>query len=252
MATSADGLRDAWARLQEESRPGTRFVLKPAAEGGKVMRDVGYDDLANFDFGAYDSAILEELVVGRGPKQSPTLYMIGNAPCGRLADQVLLEDGVTKVGVRYPSRTPADLLAVCTNAAQRLNSILDLTGPWSLDFVLGHRGDPIIVDFNTGRPSGHLSIRFWASRLSPDLCIQTGSWLVPSSCDPGIRKIYSALRHEKLLWNGREGVVVYQHVPGSPSSFAVASCFGDKAVGSLLRALAKLMLERFSAEIMTA
>lgn len=251
VATSLGGLHEAWRRLQKESPKDTRFVLKPSSGSGGcgVVLDAQWDDLSAFDFSDSCSAILEELVVGGVPLQSPTLYMIGDTPCGRLADQVFLHDGVSNVGNIYPSRGHADLLTVCTDVAHKVNAAWGLTSNWGLDFIINTAGDPILVDLNMGRPNGNFAVRLWACLRSHELSIFTGAWVVPSSSDPGIQKIYDALRNESLSWNGHEGVIVYQHIPGLPSSYAVASASGQTALISLLRKLRKVMREHFSIDV---
>jgi len=252
VATSLTGLQAAWKRLQNECPAGTRFVLKPSSGSGGcgVILDVKWDDLNAFDFACPEnSAIIEELVVGGSPLQSPTLYMIGNSVCGQLADQVLLEDGVTNIGNTYPSKLRADLLTMCTTAAQNLNKHWGLTSNWGLDFVIDAAGDPIIVDLNMGRPNGNFAVRLWASRQNAPLNIFTSSWAIPVAGGPTISEINDMLTKESLLWNGREGVMVYQHVPGFESSFAVASGIGDEAISSVLSRLSELMRLRFGIEV---
>lgn len=216
------------------------------------MLDVTFDDLKTFDFSCpNDSAILEELVVGGKPLKSPTLYMIGHNVCGRLADQVLLDDGVTNIGNKFPSTLRTDLLTVCANAAQRLNKCWGLTSNWGMDFVIDANGDPIIVDLNMGRPNGNFAVRLWASRQKCALTIFTGSWVIPatSTCGPTIHEIRDALMQEHLLWNGHEGVIVYQHILGLESSFAVASSFGEPAMNSVLSSLSNVMCKRFGVKV---
>lgn len=252
VATSLTGLQAAWKRLQNECPASTRFVLKPSSGSGGcgVVLDVKLEDLNAFDFSCpKNSAIIEEMVVGGSPLQSPTLYMIGNSVCGQLADQVLLDDGVTNIGNTYPSKLRADLLTVCAMAAQKLNKHWGLTSNWGMDFVIDAGGDPIIVDLNMGRPNGNFAVRLWASRQNAALTLFTGSWAVPAADGPTITAINNALTDESLLWNGREGVMVYQHIPGSQSSFAVASDRGDEAMNIVLSRLSEVMRLRFGIDV---
>ena len=98
-------------------------------------------------------------MIGRKPAQSPTIYMIGDSPCGFLADQVLSEDGITNYGNKYPSNLQADLLPLCVEAAQAINQVWKLDSNWGLDFVINTEGIPVIVDLNMGRPNGNFAVR---------------------------------------------------------------------------------------------
>eukprot|EP00930_Biecheleria_cincta_P049235 TRINITY_DN34482_c0_g1_i1.p1 TRINITY_DN34482_c0_g1~~TRINITY_DN34482_c0_g1_i1.p1 ORF type:complete len:493 (+),score=93.47 TRINITY_DN34482_c0_g1_i1:62-1540(+) len=252
VATSLASLQEAWKRLQAESPSGTRFVLKPSSGSGGsgVILNAKWEELSSFDFSdAGSSAILEEFVVSGKPTQSPTLYMLGDSPCGRLADQVLLEDGVTNIGNKYPSNLRTDMLTVCTLAAQKLNKVWGLTSNWGLDFVIDADGTPIIVDLNMGRPNGNFAVRLWASRQKQTLSIFTGSYRPPSSEGFSIGELMTELQKEKLLWDGTEGAIVYQHIPGFESGFAIASSLGEKAIDSLLCRFAKILKERFGVQM---
>jgi hypothetical protein len=231
VATTSEDLHIAWVRLQQECPPGTRFVLKPSNGSGGcgVILEATEADLVKFEFNSGISAILEEMVVGRKPVQSPTLYMIGDRPCGFLADQVLSKDGATNLGNKYPSNLRADLLPACIQAAQAMNQIWKLTSNWGLDFVINAAGTPIIVDLNMGRPNGNFAVRVWASRCPRRLSIYTSSWFVPLD-GPKIQELTDALRSEDLLWNGSEGTIVYQHFVGCECSYAVASHAGDRGI----------------------
>jgi hypothetical protein len=246
VACTLDDLHTAWVRLLRECPPGTRLVLKPSNGSGGcgVILDASEADLVDFDFVSGVSAILEEMVVGHELVQSPTLYMIGDKPCGLLSDQVLSKDGTRNLGNKYPSTWRADLFPVCVAAAHAVNKIWCLKANWGLDFVLNADGIPIIVDLNMGRPNGNLAVRMWASRCSQPLSLYTSSWLVPPN-GPSIHHLTDALRSEDLLWNGSEGAIVYQHAVACECSYAVASSFGYGAVQDILSKLATLMLKRF-------
>jgi hypothetical protein len=246
VATTSEDLHTAWVRLQQECPPGTPLVLKPSNGSGGcgVILDATEADLDKFDFKSASSAILEEMVVGRKPVQSPTLYMIGDKPCGFLADQVLSEDGATNLGNKYPSNLRADLLTVCIEAALAINQTWKLTSNWGLDFVLNASGIPTIVDLNMGRPNGNVAVRMWASRCPQRLSIYTSSWFVPLN-GPKIQELTDALRSEDLLWNGSEGAIVYQHFAGCECSYAMASHSGDSGLQDIMSKLTTLMLKRF-------
>jgi hypothetical protein len=246
IATTREDLHTAWVRLWQECPQGLRLVLKPTSGSGGcgVILDVSEADLDKFDFSTGNSAILEQLVVGGEPVQSPTLYMIGDVPCGFLADQVLSRDGATNLGNKYPSNLRTDLFPVCVAAAQTVNKAWSLKANWGLDFVINTEGIPIIVDLNMGRPNGNLAIRMWASRCSRPLSIYTSSWFIPCN-GPNIQDLTDALRSGGLLWNGSEGAVVYQHSVGCVSSYAVASCIGDSGIQRVLSKLSTLMLNAF-------
>jgi hypothetical protein len=169
------------------------------------------------------------MVVGQELVQSPTIYMIGDMPCGLLSDQVLSEDGATNLGNKYPSNLRSDLFPLCVAAAQAVNKAWGLKANWGLDFVLNADGVPIIVDLNMGRPNGNFAIRMWASRCPRSLSIYTSSWFIPVD-GPNIQELTDALRCEDLLWNGSEGAVVYQHSFGCVSSYAVASSSGNSGL----------------------
>jgi hypothetical protein len=188
------------------------------------------------------------MVVGLELAQSPTLYMIGNMPCGPLADQVLSKDGATNLGNMYPSNLRADLLPISIAAAQAINKAWKLKANWGLDFVLNDQGVPIIVDLNMGRPNGNFAIRMWISRCPRLLSVYTSSWFIPLDA-PNIQDLIDALRSEDLLWNGLEGVIVYQYFVGCACSYAVASSHGDSGLEDVLSRLTTCMLKRFSLNI---
>eukprot|EP00403_Amphidinium_massartii_P043188 CAMPEP_0178437926 /NCGR_PEP_ID=MMETSP0689_2-20121128/35278_1 /TAXON_ID=160604 /ORGANISM="Amphidinium massartii, Strain CS-259" /LENGTH=486 /DNA_ID=CAMNT_0020060211 /DNA_START=58 /DNA_END=1518 /DNA_ORIENTATION=+ len=246
VATSTSELRTAWTRLQRECPPDTPLVLKPANGSGGcgVILNAQEADLERFDFRTASCAILEEMVIGCKPAQSPTIYMIGDTPCGFLADQVLSEDGATNLGNKYPSNLRTDLLPLCVEAAQAINQVWGLKCNWGLDFVINSSGIPIIVDLNMGRPNGNLAVRMWASRSQQPLSIFTSSWFIPED-GPTIAELTDALRSAGLLWNGANGVMVYQHFRQSTCSYAVASTSGDAALKRITCDLQALMQERF-------
>lgn len=250
VATTSEDLHIAWGRLRQECPQVTRLVLKPSDGSGGcgVILDATETDLVKFDFNSASSAILEEMVVGCKPVQSPTLYMIGDTPCGFLADQVLSEDGATNLGNKYPSNLRADLLPVCVEAAQAINQTWKLTSNWGLDFVINASGIPIIVDLNMGRPNGNFAVRMWASRCSRRLSIYTSSWFVPLN-GPKIQDLTDALLSEDLLWNGSDGTIVYQHFGGCECSYAVASTSGDSGLRHIMSKLSTLMLKRFGIDV---
>jgi len=250
VAATSEDLHIAWVRLRQECPPGTRLVLKPSNGSGGcgVILDATEADLEHFDFSSASSAILEEMVVGCKPVESPTLYMIGDTPCGFLADQVLSKDGATNLGNKYPSNLPTDLVLVCVEAAQAINQIWKLTSNWGLDFVLNASGIPIIVDLNMGRPNGNFAVRMWASRRSRRLAIYSSSWFVPLN-GPKIQDLTDALLSEDLLWNGSDGTIVYQHFVGCECSYAVASTGGDSGLQHIMSKLSTLMLKRFGIDV---
>lgn len=250
VATTVEDLHTAGVRLRQECPPGTRLVLKPSSGSGGcgVILDASEADLDKFDFNSGASAILEEMVVGHELVQSPTIYMIGDMPCGLLSDQVLSKDGATNLGNKYPSNLRSDVFPLCVAAAQAVNKAWSLKANWGLDFVLNAEGVPIIVDINMGRPNGNLAIRMWASRCPRPLSIYTSSWFIPLN-GPNIQDLTDALRFEDLLWNGSEGAVVYQHSVGCVSSYAVASSSGNSGLQAVLSKLRTLMLKRFGINI---
>lgn len=250
VATTYEELHAAWGQLQQECPPGIRLVLKPSNGSGGcgVILDATEADLVKHNFKLASCAILEEMVVGCKPVQSPTLYMIGDSPCEFLADQVLSRDGATNLGNKYPSNLPADLLPMCTAAAKKINQTWKLTSNWGLDFVLNDSGIPIIVDLNMGRPNGNLAVRMWASRCPYPLSIFTSSWYIPPT-GPKIRDLTDALRSENLLWNGFEGAILYQYFAGCESSYAVASTSGNTGVQHILSKLSTFMLKHFGIQM---
>ncbi|CAK0824963.1 unnamed protein product [Prorocentrum cordatum] len=246
VAFNVDELREALAQLRRECPAGTKFVLKPAAGSGGcgVVLDATEAHVDAFVFGSSGgSAILEEMVIGLDTPQSPTLYMIGDTPCGPLADQVLADDCSTNLGNRFPSMLQdEDLFSACVKASQEINKTWGMTSNWGLDFVLDKGGDAVIVDINMGRPNGNFAVRLWASLSEKPLTVFTGSWTVPVH-GPSIESIFESLRAANILWNGDEGVIVYQHVPGCPSSYAIASARGADGVSQLQARLSKTMLD---------
>ncbi|CAK0833926.1 unnamed protein product [Prorocentrum cordatum] len=246
VAYNVDELREALVQLRRECPAGTKFVLKPAAGSGGcgVVLDATEAHLDAFVFGSSGgSAILEEMIIGLDIPQSPTLYMIGDTPCGPLADQVLADDCATNLGNRFPSMLQGeDLFSACVTASQEINKTWGMTSNWGLDFVLDKGGDAVIVDINMGRPNGNFAVRLWASISEKPLTVFTGSWTVPLH-GPSIESIFESLRAANILWNGDEGVIVYQYVPGCPSSYAIASAHGPDGVSQLQVRLSKIMLD---------
>jgi hypothetical protein len=225
VADNVGELQTAWKQLQQECPLGTKFVLKPSggSGGSGIVVDAKESDLNAFRFASFkSSAILEEMVIGMTVPQSPTLYMIGDMPCGPLADQELGEDCTTNLGNILPSVLQQDLFSACVEAAQEINKTWHLTSNWGLDFVVDKGGCAVIVDINMGRPNGNFACHLWLCRSLQYQAMYTGAWMLPES-GPSIEEIYDSLRSAKLLWNGTQGIIVYQYVPGSPSSYAIAS-----------------------------
>ncbi|CAK0886399.1 unnamed protein product [Prorocentrum cordatum] len=246
VADSAEELREALAQLRRECPAGTRFVLKPTEGSGGcgVVLDASEAHLDAFAFGpSGGSAILEEMIVGRDAPQSPTLYMLGDTPCGPFADQVLADDCSTNLGNRFPSvLQDDDLFSACVKASQEINKTWGMTSNWGLDFVIDKGGDAVIVDINMGRPNGNLAVRLWASLSDSPLTVFTGMWTIPLK-GPSIDSIFASLRAANILWNGQEGVIVYQYMPGCPSGYAIASSRGPDGVSQLQARLSKTMLD---------
>lgn len=247
VAYSAEELREALAQLRQDCPAGTRFVLKPAGGSGGcgVVLDATEADLDAFVFGSAGSAaILEEMVIGLDAPQSPTLYMLGDRPCGPLADQVLSDDCVTNLGNRFPSVLQDEgLLDACVRASQEINKTWGMTSNWGLDFVLDSEGGAVVVDINMGRPNGNFAVWLWASLSEKPLTVFTGSWTLPLNNGPPISSIFETLRAANLYWNGEEGVIVYQNNPGGPSSFAIVSARGPDAVAQLRSRVSKTMVD---------
>jgi len=249
VAYSVDELREALMQLRQECPAGTKFVLKPTEGSGGcgVVLDATEADLDAFMFGSgssRSSAILEEMIIGLDRPQSPTLYMLGDTACGPLADQVLADDCATNLGNMFPSMLQdEDLFRACVKASQEINKTWGMTSNWGLDFVLDREGGAVIVDINMGRPNGNFAVRLWASLSEKPLTVFTGSWTVPQTNGPSIESIFGSLRTANCLWNGEEGVIVYQHVLGCPSSYAIASARGPDAVSQLQVRLSKTMLD---------
>lgn len=237
IASSQADLCAAFLALQAEV-PGAKFVLKPswASGGAGIVLDVSEADLEAFQFpeAAGHTAILEEMIEGLGELQSPTLYMIGGAPCGLLGDQILADGGITNLGNRWPSDQSSEHLTQrCVLAAQALQQHWQMTSNWGLDFVIDCKGQPVIVDLNLGRPNGNFAVRLWESTFAQQLFLHSSSFVAADvSCDA----LFDALERQDLLWcpNRLEGVVVYQFLPGQMSSFAVASAAGWGRVEDIL------------------
>ncbi|CAK0832688.1 unnamed protein product [Prorocentrum cordatum] len=117
-----------------------------------------------------------------------------------------------------------------------------MTSNWGLDFVLEKGGDAVIVDINMGRPNGNFAVRLWASLSEKPLTVFTGSWTVPGHA-LSIQSIFEPLRAAKILWNGDEGVIMYQHVPDCPSSYVIASERGADGVSQLQARFSKTVLD---------
>jgi hypothetical protein len=247
VAYSVEELREALVQLRQDCPAGTRFVLKPADGSGGcgVVLDAAEADLDAFVFGSAGSAaILEEMVVGQDAPQSPTLYMLGDSPCGPLADQVLSDDCATNLGNRFPSTLQDEgLLEACVRASQEINKTWGMTSNWGLDFVLDGEGGAVVVDINMGRPNGNFAVWLWASLSEKPLTVFTGSWTLPLNNGPPIKSIFESLRAANLYWNGEEGVIVYQNVPGGPSSFAIVSARGPDAVAQLRARVSKTVVD---------
>jgi len=247
VAYSVDELREALRQLRRECPAGTKFVLKPTEGSGGcgVVLDATEANLDTFMFGSSRSAaILEEMVIGLDGTQSPTLYLLGDKPCGPLADQVLADDCATNLGNLFPSMLQdEDLFSACAKASQQINKTWGMTSNWGLDFVLDSEGDAVIVDINMGRPNGNFAVRLWASLSEQPLTVFTGTWMLPLSNGPSIESIFESLCAANCNWNGEEGVIVYQNVLGGPSSYAIASARGPDAVSKLQVRVSKTMLD---------
>lgn len=249
VADNVGELREAFMQLRQDCPAGTKFVLKPTDGSGGcgVVLDATEADFDAFVFGSSKSAaILEEMVIGQDRPQSPTLYMLGGRPCGPLADQVLSDDCTTNLGNWFPSMLQdEDLLSACVTASQEINKTWGLTGNWGLDFVLDSEGSAVVVDINMGRPNGNFAVWLWASLSEKPLAVFTGTWTIPLNNGPSIESIFESLRAANCYWNGEEGVVVYQNVPGGPSSYAIASARGSDAVSNLRARVSKTMFDAY-------
>uniref|UniRef100_A0A7R9ZVE2 Uncharacterized protein n=1 Tax=Pyrodinium bahamense TaxID=73915 RepID=A0A7R9ZVE2_9DINO len=228
VAKNYQDLQEGWRRLQRECPTGTRFLLR-ISEGsscGRAIADVQPGDLEAVEFQpGVTSVVLEEMLTGAGHAQVHTLNMIGNIPLGTLADE--------------------DFSCLCVEASQQINKEWGLVGPWSLDFAVDLAGTLVIVGVSVGCPSSSFAVQLWASRARHPVAVLTGSWDTPSQGAPSIEPVMEALSCADLLWDGDEGIVVYQHAPGTASAFVVASSFGDEAVEVLRTRLSKTMLESF-------
>jgi len=250
IASSSAELKAALQTLRQETPQGTRFVLKPswASGGDGILLDVREEHLEGFSFPDREecTAILEELVESDetlGDLRSPTLYMIGDRPCGAPADQLLRDGGAVNLGNRWPSQLPADLAQACTEAAREVHKSWGLQSQWGLDFVLDHSGTPIIVDLNMGRPNGNFAVRMWESRARDRLHLHTSSWRVPGGLEA--QELFRCVRMAGLAWNPEtaRGVVIYQHLPGLESAYVVASASGWEEVNEFVARLEALLAE---------
>lgn len=250
IASSSADLKAALRALRQETPQGTRFVLKPSwASGGEgILLDVCEEQLEDFDFPDREecTAILEELIESDetlGDTRSPTLYMIGDRPCGAPADQLLRDGGAVNLGNRWPSQLPADLAQACTEVAKEVHKSWGLQSQWGLDFVLDRSGTPIIVDLNMGRPNGNFAVRMWESRGPNRLNLHTSSWRVPEGLPAP--ELFRRVRLAGLAWNPEtaRGVIIYQHLPGLESAYVVASAAGWEEVDEFVSRLEALFAE---------
>eukprot|EP00418_Pyrodinium_bahamense_P093968 CAMPEP_0179026438 /NCGR_PEP_ID=MMETSP0796-20121207/8513_1 /TAXON_ID=73915 /ORGANISM="Pyrodinium bahamense, Strain pbaha01" /LENGTH=464 /DNA_ID=CAMNT_0020722515 /DNA_START=138 /DNA_END=1532 /DNA_ORIENTATION=+ len=232
VAESLGALRDAWRRLRAECPPGTRFLLRPV-EGsgcGGAIADVQEEDLDTFEWNPETtSLVVEEMLAEVDQLRVQTLNMIGNTPFATWADE--------------------DEFFLCAQAGQQINKSWGLTGQWSLDFVREAGGVPVIVGASMGYPSSSFAVQLWASRALHPMALFSGSWDAPSTSVASIEQIMEALASANLLWDGDEGVLIYQHVPGTKSAFAVVSSFGDKALELLHAKFSNVMLSSFGVSL---
>lgn len=241
IAQSRDELREALRVLRQE-RPHSKWVLKPTntAGGVGVVLNASESDVEAFKFKEGRSAILEELIEGRGELESPTLYMIGNTPCGFLGDQLLV--GPESHGNRWPAYHFSEtLMQSCFKAATAVQQVWQLQCAWCLDFVVDACGDPVIVDINLGRPIGNFGMRLWESARETRLFLHTESYFLPLDGSDGLSKadvFWAALERANLLWSEDRlaGVIPVQCLPGcEEASCTIASASGWDAVDELVK-----------------
>jgi len=244
VASSVEELLCAFRTLRAETPNGTGFVLKPswASGGDGIILNVTEEQIKQFEFPEEVdcTAILEEFIRAGGSFgrcQSPTLYMMGDKPCGPLADQILTGGGAVNLGNRWPSQLPGEINQACVQMAQEVNNFWGLNSQWGLDFVLDEQDTPIVVDLNMGRPNGNFSVRLWESRFAQRLYLHTASWQVPK--DTRAEEVFNQLTSMDLAWNVEtmEGVIMYQHLPGMESAYVVASASGWSQVQDLFARL---------------
>jgi len=235
VADDAEDLRKAWAQLRQDCPPGTRFVLKPLGVSTScgVITDVQESDVHAFNFEGHGtlafSVILEEMVASSVlPGVLRTLDMVGGTPCECPGEEEV-----------------AALPSCCALASRRINEFWGLHGPWSLDFAADAAGAEVIVGISIGCPSESFAMRLWASQKMYGMAVSIGKWVAPCQGLPAIEDVVTSLRSAELLWNGDEGVVVYQHFSSAPSAFAVASSFGIGAVDALTAKLSEHMQKIF-------
>jgi len=150
-------------------------------------------------------------------QSSSTPQMVRNEPCTCFFKDETLEDS--------------------HEAAQQINQTLMPESSSAADLT-GMQGNVAVI-------GGTLAVHMWANRTLCPVDVSTLEYHVPSRCTMSIKNIMNLLQSEELLWDGDDGVIVYQYAPGSVLAFAVASRAGTEAVEAIRAKLERKMLEHF-------
>jgi len=228
VAGSSESLHKAWQRLQQECSTDSQFLLRPVGEHGHlgsvpVSEEKDLDAVAFQSMGSY--AVLEESVACADQQGFLTLHMFGGEPCTWQCGQ--------------------DLPVCCIEAAWHISEILMLKDHWSIDFARDSTGMLIIMDIFKSRPFQNSSVQLWASRARHSLALSMVECGIPAACAPSAKEIMNLLQSANLLWDGDEGIIVYQYAPGAILSLAIASSFGGGAVDVMHAEFSKLMFGNF-------
>lgn len=204
---------------------GIKIVLKPSWEssGKGIIVGVTHEEIEAMKWNPDKGEIvLEEFLDADknadGSLLLPVVHFVARSQYGEIVEQ-LIAGTTTYNGTISPSRVPTPAKDRVKVVTELLADAMDLSGFWGVDFLMV-KGEPYLIDLNTGRPNGGHVPKIFAARFAPKRPFK--SWKdheVPAHTS--ILKIQRALSELGLAFDKKtkRGIVVLHLFPGIIGSY---------------------------------
>jgi len=204
---------------------GCRIVVKPSWESAGHGIDLNFTREKMEEYHWKESlgpVGLEEYIdadkKSDGSLLLPVIHCLARSQFGDIVEQLIT--GTTSYnGTASPCRVEDTTRGKVAAAITLLADTLDFQGFWGVDFLLV-KGEPILIDLNTGRPNGGHVPKIFAARFAPGKPFYFFK-VRETPAGTRIATIYKRLIEKGLAFNKvtRRGLALMHCLPGGLSSF---------------------------------
>ena len=196
-------------------------VLKPSwsSSGSGIVVNISAEDVASYEWNiTKGSIVLEEFLEvdvdpSDGKARWPVVHFLARSRCGEVVEQLIA--GTTSYnGTVSPSDinsvVEARVLAVSTTLAE----VFGFNGFWGIDLLV-HKGEPYLIDLNSGRPNGGHVPKIFVSLHAPNQPFKFWKEKHVAS-DLTAAKLHGAFIKAGLAFTSKEkrGLIILHVFPG--------------------------------------